>query len=432
MVLAGRYRIIGLIGRGGMGEVYRADDLKLDQPVALKFLPAVLAGNAAALVSFHSEVRLARQISHPNVCRVYDIGEIEGQHFLSMEFIDGEDLASLLRRIDRLPAEKATQLAREICAGLAAAHAQGVLHRDLKPSNIMIDGRGDARIADFGLAGLSGRLTENDNFAGTPAYMAPEQMDGINLTVRTDLYSLGLILYEMVTGRRPFEADSLVELIRQHQEEPPEPPSHRVNDLDPRVEKVILRCLEKEPERRFDSAMALSAALPGGDPLAAVLAAGQTPSPEMVRAAGGEVAMRPRTANLLLGVMTLGIIISLFIGRQAYLYQLSPLPKRPEVLEDKARELLARVDLPQSAGLKGSGFLDDYSLLRWIADRDPSPDRWSHFASGKASAISYWYRQALPRGRCRSVSARSVASTGRTRRSNRPGCPWWSSTRPAS
>jgi serine/threonine-protein kinase len=395
--LAGRYRIIGLLGRGGMGEVYRADDLKLDQPVALKFLPQALSGNAAALAAFHSEVRLARQISHPNVCRVYDIGEIDGQHFLSMEFIDGEDLGGLLRRIGRLPADKAAEFAREICAGLAAAHDKGVLHRDLKPSNIMIDGRGDARIADFGLAGLAGRFTDSDNFAGTPAYMAPEQMDGVDLTVRSDLYSLGLIMYEMVTGRRPFEAESLVELIRLHQEEPPEPPSQRVRDLDPGFERAILRCLEKAPERRFGSALALSASLPGGDPLAAALAAGQTPSPEMVAAAGGESGLKPRTANLLLAIFATGVLLSLWAGSSIFTYQMAPEPKRPEVLEEKARELLARIDLPQASGLSEAGFLEDDPLLRWMRARDATSARWDRLRSGEAPVLLYWYRQMHPR-----------------------------------
>ena len=148
------YRIVSLIGRGGMGEVYRAEDLKLGQPVALKFLPDDVARDADRLARFHGEVRVARQVSHPNVCRVYDISEVNGQHFLSMEYVDGEDLASLLRRIGRLPADKALQVARQLCAGLGAAHDRGVLHRDLKPANVLIDGRGRVRIADFGLAAL--------------------------------------------------------------------------------------------------------------------------------------------------------------------------------------------------------------------------------------------------------------------------------------
>ena len=165
-MLAGRYRIVALVGRGGMGEVYRADDLKLGQPVALKFLPADLERDQAARERLFAEVRHARTVSHPNVCRVYDVGELagsalsepggsresKGRAFLTMEYIDGEDLASLLRRIGRLPAPKALDVARQLCAGLAAAHDKGVLHRDLKPANVMIDGRGQARITDFGLA----------------------------------------------------------------------------------------------------------------------------------------------------------------------------------------------------------------------------------------------------------------------------------------
>src|SRR5262249_1582733 len=155
---AGRYRIVGLLGKGGMGEVYKAEDLKLNQTVALKFLPESLALDGGMLARFHNEVRIARHVAHPNVCRVYDIGEVEGLSFLSMEFIDGEDLSSLLLRIGRLPGDKAVELARQMCAGLAAAHEVGVLHRDLKPANVMIDGRGKARITDFGLAIVSEEL----------------------------------------------------------------------------------------------------------------------------------------------------------------------------------------------------------------------------------------------------------------------------------
>src|SRR6187431_2853705 len=193
-LFAERYRIVALLGRGGMGEVYRADDLRLGQAVALKFLPEALADDAGRLDRLYNEVRTARQIAHPAVCRVYDIGEAEGQHFLSMEFVDGEDLASLLRRIGRLPQDKAIEIARQICAGLGAAHERGVLHRDLKPENVMIDGRGRAKITDFGLAGATAGIIGAEARAGTPQYMAPEQMRGGELSVQTDLYSLGLVL----------------------------------------------------------------------------------------------------------------------------------------------------------------------------------------------------------------------------------------------
>jgi len=171
-IVANRYRIVALVGGGGMGEVYRADDLKLRQKVALKYIPL---RDARSLDQLLNEVRVGRQISHPNVCRLHDVVEVDGQHFITMEYVDGEDLASLLRRIGRLPNDKALALTRDICAGLAAAHDRGFVHRDLKPANIMIDGRGSARITDFGLTSLAGENPRE--FAGTPAYMAPEQFE---------------------------------------------------------------------------------------------------------------------------------------------------------------------------------------------------------------------------------------------------------------
>jgi len=192
-LLAERYRIIGLLGRGGMGEVYRANDLLLSSAVALKFLPEETARDGRALDRFHNEVRIARQVSHSNVCRVYDIGEVDGLPFLSMEYVDGEDLASLLRRIGRLPSDKAIDIARRLCAGLAAAHERGVLHRDLKPANIMIDGRGEPRITDFGLAAVAGNLEAAEIRHGTPAYMAPEQLAGREVSRQSDIYALGVL-----------------------------------------------------------------------------------------------------------------------------------------------------------------------------------------------------------------------------------------------
>ena len=168
-VLAKRYRIVGLLGRGGMGEVYRADDLKLGQPVALKFLPRDVERDEKRLQRFLNEVRMALKVTHPNVTRVFDIGEVEDHHYISMEYVDGEDLASLLLRIGRLPKDKAVQVARQLCAGLAAAHDQGVLHRDLKPANVMLDGRGQVKITDFGLAGLEETIRGQEAQAGTPA-----------------------------------------------------------------------------------------------------------------------------------------------------------------------------------------------------------------------------------------------------------------------
>jgi len=186
-LVAERYRIASILGKGGMGEVYRADDIKLGQTVALKFLPSRLALDAKLLDRLHDEVRLGRQITHPNVCRIYDIGEWGSAHFVAMEYIDGEDLSRLLYRIGRLPHDKAVDITRGIAAGLAAAHAKGILHRDLKPANVLIDSHGDARITDFGLALTAG--DEREELAGTPAYMAPELLDGAAATIQSDLYA---------------------------------------------------------------------------------------------------------------------------------------------------------------------------------------------------------------------------------------------------
>ena len=287
-----------------MGEVYRADDLKLGQSVALKFLPRDVERDAMRRTRFLNEVKVARQISHANVCRVYDVGDVEGRYFLSMEYVDGEDLAALLRRIGHLPQDKAMQIARQLCAGLAAAHEQGVLHRDLKPANVMIDGRGRAKITDFGLAVL-GKGDDQEYAAGTPAYMAPEQLAGGAATVMSDLYALGLVLYELFTGHRPFSASSVQELARLQRESTPTNPSTHIDGFDPAVERVILRCLRGDPNDRPTTALAVAAALPGGDPLAAALAAGETPSPDMIAAAGAEGGLSPPRAWTLFGATLL-------------------------------------------------------------------------------------------------------------------------------
>ena len=215
---------------------------------------------------------------------MYDVGEADGLPFLTMEYVDGEDLSTLLRRIGRLPEDKALDIARQLCAGLAAAHERGVLHRDLKPANVMIDGNGQVRITDFGLAVIAGEIDEVR--VGTPAYMAPEQLSGKGVSIQSDLYALGLVLYEVFTGRRAYTAQNVAELVRQHSDAVITPPSAIVRDLDSGIERAILRCLESEPALRPRSALAVAASLPGGDPLAAALAAGETPSPEMVAAAG--------------------------------------------------------------------------------------------------------------------------------------------------
>ncbi len=336
-LLDGRYRMIGLLGRGGMGEVYRADDLRLGQPVALKFLPEQLQRDPVRLAQLHNEVRTARQVSHANVCRVYDAGEADGHLYLTMEYVDGEDLATSLRRLGRFPEDKALAIARQLAAGLAAAHERGVLHRDLKPANVMLDGAGNVRIMDFSLATAG----EVDNVrAGTPVYMAPEQLQGREVTARSDIYALGLVLYELFTGKRVYAATSIADLVSQHESGAITPPTEIVKTLDPAIERAILRCLERDPARRPASALAVSAALPGGDPLAAALAAGETPSPEMVAAAGGEEAALTQNQGLALVsvVVLLMLVLAAAIDRGSVLARV-PIEKSRPVLVDRAAEL---------------------------------------------------------------------------------------------
>jgi hypothetical protein len=390
-VLVERYRIIGLLGRGGMGEVYRADDLKLGQAVALKFLPRAFAADTARRERFFAEVRLSRQVSHPNVCRVYDVGDIDGQHYLSMEYVDGEDLASLLRRIGRLPQDKALELSRELCAGLAAAHDKKVLHRDLKPANVMIDGRGRARITDFGLAVVSEEGASEGEVAGTPAYMAPEQLVGKSASVRSDVYSLGLVLYELFTGKKAFEAASLTELRRQ-KEAPPIPPSQITRDLDPKVERVILRCLEKDAARRPASALQVSAGLPGGDPLAAALAAGETPSPEMVAAAGESAGLAPRVAVACLATCFIGLVLVILVADSMLLTGRTSLDEPPEALAFKAQEIASRAGYPARPFDRAWGLARNTEYIGYVRKNDRSRTRWKDLEAGRPPAVEFWYR----------------------------------------
>jgi len=390
-MLGGRYRVVGLLGRGGMGEVYRADDLKLGQSVALKFLPAVVETDPERLQRFLNEVKLARQISHPNVCRVYDVGEVDGHHYLSMEYVDGEDLASLLRRIGRLPGDKAIQIARQLCAGLAAAHDKGVLHRDLKPANVMLDGEGRVRITDFGLAAIVGQVTGADVHAGTPAYMAPEQIAGKEVSVASDIFSLGIVLFELFTGKPVFKAASSAELARLHQENRTSPAS-LVPDLEPAVERVILRCLSRHPAERPTSALAVAAALPGGDPLAAALAAGETPSPEMVAAAGETGGLRPLTAWLALaGVLILLVPLVALQGRVNILGR-TPLPKEPQVLKAEARALLRDAGYPEAPSDTLWGFEENKPYLDEL-EKLETADRWDRLSAGGRAGLIFWYRE---------------------------------------
>ncbi|MGN6371051.1 MAG: four helix bundle protein, partial [Phycisphaerae bacterium] len=396
-MVAGRYRIIELLGRGGMGEVYRADDITLNASIALKFLPALFGQDQTWLERFKNEVRLARQVTHPNVCRVFDLGEFQGEQFISMEYVDGENLGSLLRRIGRVPHDKALQIARQLCAGLAAAHDRGVLHRDLKPANVMIDGRGYVRITDFGLAAPADQLRKDALRAGTPAYMSPEQLLGRGVTVRSDIYSLGLVLYEMFTGRRAFRGETLRDYQKLHSSEEPTPPSEIVEHIDPIVERVILKCLEKDPKNRPASAMAVSAALPGGNPLREILAAGETPSPEVVAAAGeAHIGLKPHVATNFLIVGLLCMILAILLAPRTFVVQKAIQEKPPAVLADKAREYLADLGYTRKPKDFTSGFAVNtryYDHVERLASAQKGNARWNLLVRPRPGLISFWYRQ---------------------------------------
>jgi len=392
-VLDDRYRILGLLGRGGMGEVYRADDLLLDQPVALKFLPPGLEADPDRLRRFYSEVRLAQQVTHPSVCRIHDVRHSGGTPYLSMELVDGEDLGSLLRRIGRLSGDKALEMARQLAMGLAAAHEKGVLHRDLKPANVMIDGRGRVRITDFGLAAIAETIEDADVRSGTPAYMSPEQLAGRGVTPASDIYALGLVLYELFTGRRAFEGRSASEIVRAHAASDVVRPSSIVSDIDPGVENAILRCLERDADRRPGSALAVAAAIPGSDPLAAAVAAGETPSPELVAAAGETQALTLGRASAGLAIAMLGLVALPLLGSGNELIQRVPLDMEPAVLENHAREIRSSLGYDTPPVDSKGGILRDFDYLAYVAARDGSPDRWKSLATGRPPVFFYWYRE---------------------------------------
>ena len=390
-LLGGRYRILALLGRGGMGEVYRAMDLTLGQSVALKFLPEEATRNQRLLERFHGEVRVARLVSHPNVCRVYDIGEIEGMPFISMEYVDGEDLASLLMRIGRLPADKAVDTARRLCAGLAAAHDRGVIHRDLKPQNIMMNKRGEVVIMDFGLAAIAGELTGAEARNGTPAYMSPEQLKGAGVTAKSDIYALGLVLYELFTGKRPYDAQSMQQLLDLQEAAHLASMTSVAADIDPAVEKIIRRCLDPDPSKRPLSALSVLAALPGGDPLAAALAAGETPSPEMVAAAGTVEGMPRRHSVPCLALVAILLFVTIPERQVRTAMVHGGLEQPPDVLAHQARQVAA--DFGYAARPADSAvWLEHRGGLLSYLHHLPAPHRWDEWLSWEP-AIRAAYRE---------------------------------------
>lgn len=351
-VLADRYRIVNLLGEGGMGRVYRADDLRLGQAVALKFISPSRANDGSWLQRLYSEVRTARSVSHPNVCRVHDIVEDAGRTFLSMEYVDGEDLASLLRRIGHPPIKKATALASQICSGLAAAHAKGIIHRDLKPANVMIDGRGQARITDFGLATATEDQTTHGEVVGTPGYMAPEQSKGAPASIQSDLYALGLVLYELHTGHRPERAQS-----SDGKQKPIPPPANLTPQISREANEIVMRCLEVEPGERPASAVEVSAAFPF-DAIAEAIKRDQTPAPELVAAAKvPQLSVRAAWMWFAAVLSGLGMLLAIAPYMEEVSFESSW--KSPEVLVERTQQII-----------RDLGYASPPSDVYWRMDRN--------------------------------------------------------------
>jgi serine/threonine protein kinase len=264
--LSKRYDILGEAGHGSMGHVYKARDRETGETVALKLLKPEIASDQAMMERFKNELLFARKITHKNVCRMHEFNRVGGVAYTSMEFVEGESLRSVLNRFGGLPQRKAVNLALQICSGLKEAHAQGIVHRDLKPENIMVDANGNVKIMDFGIARSMEAVTRmTGSMVGTPQYMAPEQVGGKAVDYRTDIYSLGLILYEMFTGSPAFQADNPVAVALKQMQEEAVPP-HEIDPAIPAyIERTILKCLLKNPANRFQSIAQLENALNGSE-----------------------------------------------------------------------------------------------------------------------------------------------------------------------
>lgn len=399
LVVAERYRIVSLIGRGGMGEVYRAEDLKLRQIVALKFLPSEFSADTFRREALLNEVRQGRRVSHPNVCRCHDIGEVDGRHFMSMEFIDGEHLGTLLCRIGRLPRDKAAQLARQLCAGLSAAHREGILHLDLKPANLMIDSRGNLRITDFGLARFSadGEVA-GKHLSGTPPYMAPEQLLKGIADTRSDIYAVGLIIFEMFTGDKVHQSKSMPELLERHRTADADWLPQITGRLTIEISQVVEKCLRQDPDTRFQTVSEAQAMLPGGgDALAAAVAAGEILEPEAVAAAEGPGRLKKPVALALLLATLVGLIAAGYFLPQARLYGNVELTKTPEALRDVAKETLKQlgyqVDNAARSSKEAYGFAVDHGALSdAAAESQAKRDEWPWLRQHSPPLVYFWYR----------------------------------------
>lgn len=326
-LFAKRYEIIEELGHGGMGKVYRVYDKKLEGEIALKLIRPEIATDKKTIERFRNELKLAREIAHRNVCRMYDLNEEEGSYYITMEYIPGEDLKSLIKRVRHLPAETAITIAKQTCEGLSEAHRLGIVHRDLKPSNIMIDKEGNVRIMDFGIArSLKTKgITGQGVMIGTPEYMSPEQVESKEIDFRSDIYSLGVILYEMVTGKMPFEGDTPLSIAMKHKSESPRDPKKLKTQIPDDLNQLILKCLAKGKESRYQSTQELYSEL---ERVEQKIPAADKVTPQKKPHASKEITVTFGLKKLFLPVLIfIGIIAAGIIVWQVFLQQeVSPAP----------------------------------------------------------------------------------------------------------
>jgi len=305
---ADRYEVIEELGRGGMGKVYRVEDTKIKEELALKLINPEVASDKKTIQRFINELKVAHKISHRNVCRMYHLGEDKGTYYITMEYIPGEDLKSMIRMTRFLSISSALSIAKQVCLGLAEAHRLGIVHRDLKPSNILIDRDGSARILDFGIARLYREkgITEAGIMIGTPEYMSPEQVEAMDVDLRSDIYSLGVILYEMVTGKLPFKGETSLMTAVKHKTEMPQDPRVLNAQIPVELSHIILKCLEKNKDKRYQSAEDVLAVL---STITKNLTTSEQPSPKGKTAFSEEQKDRPKKIWKMAAVLFVAVII---------------------------------------------------------------------------------------------------------------------------
>jgi eukaryotic-like serine/threonine-protein kinase len=301
--LGGRYEILQVLGEGGMGVVYKARDRELDRVIALKVIRPGLASNPDIVARFKQELLLARQVTHKNVIRIFDLSEAEGLKFITMEYVEGLNLKAFITQATKLPAEDATQIIKQVCQALLEAHEEGVVHRDLKPQNIMVDSQGRVKVMDFGLARsaeLSG-LTQTGGILGTPDYMSPEQVKGEEADARSDLFSLGIVFYELLTGRMPFQANTPYATLWKRVNDRAVPPAKLDPSVSAQLSQIVAKCLEPDPESRYQSAAEILRDLEAGTAPRPLLGPGRL---TVLRRLG----LSPRMAAV--GIVVLGLVLA--------------------------------------------------------------------------------------------------------------------------